>query len=296
MGHDLGLLAGPLVLHHDHASLDGLHPRQRHLGERPIDQRLGHRRARQQRDAQPPLDHPLGRLDVVELHHAARDDARAPEQRVGEVVVGRGPVEQDELRAMDRRDVDPPGRGERMVGPRHQHQLVLEQGAVDDARIPHLAHHRQLHLAPHHHVHQLLGVRGPDHQPHVGEALGVARQQLRQDVGADRRRGADGQLAGDPRGQLRDQGRATPQRLQRALGVRQERPTGMGQLHAGAGASEQGRAQLRLQALDARRERRLAHIQQLRGTAEVALARDRDEPLHLGVQHRMIDGATLGIA
>ncbi|MEZ4595437.1 MAG: hypothetical protein R3C32_00640 [Chloroflexota bacterium] len=59
---------------------------------------------------------------------------------------------------MDGRDVDAPRLRERVVGRRHQHQLVLEQGPADDAGVAHLAHDGQLHLAPRHHVHQLLGV------------------------------------------------------------------------------------------------------------------------------------------
>ena len=186
------------MLDHDHAPLDGPDPRELDLGDRPCDQRLGDRRAGQERHAQAALDHALGGLDVVQLHDAARHHPGAPEQGIGEVVVGRGPVEQDELRAVDGPDVDAPGPRERVVGPGHEHQLVLEQGLAHDARVAHLADHRQLDLAPHDLVHELLGVGGAHQQPHVRIALGVARQELGQDVGADTGGGTDGQLARRP--------------------------------------------------------------------------------------------------
>jgi recombination protein RecA len=70
------------------------------------------------------------------------------------------------------------------------------------------------------------------------------------------------------------------------LRIGQECAARMGQLHAGARAPEQRGAELRLQPLDTRCERRLADVQQLRGTPKVALPGDRHEPLHLRVEHR----------
>ena len=119
-------------------------------------------------------------------------------------------------------------------------------------------------------------------------ALGVAREELGQDIGADAGRGTDGELADHPRRQLGDQRRTTTQRFQGPLRIGQEGAARVRQLHARPRAPEERRAELRLEPLDAGGERRLADVQQLRGASQVALAGDGDEPLDLRVEHPRI--------
>ena len=78
---------------------DGPQPAVRELGR---DRRVG-----QQGDAQPLADHLLGGVDVVELHDPVRRDAGLAKERVGQVVVARRAVEQDEARIREFAQVDP---------------------------------------------------------------------------------------------------------------------------------------------------------------------------------------------
>ena len=163
-------------------------------------------------------------------------------------------------------------------GARHQHQLVLEERAAADAGVAQRPHDGQLHLVAHDHVDERLRVARPHQQPHVRMRRHEAGEELGQDVGTDRGRRADRQFAHDALLELPDQGGASLQRFERPLGVRQERPPRVCQLHARAGPPEEGRAQVRLQGLDARRERRLADVERLGRAPDVPVADHRHEP------------------
>jgi hypothetical protein len=71
--------------------------------------------------------------------------------------------------------------------------------------------------------------------------------------------------------------RSRARRRHRGAGRLEHRRAGLGQFHARAGAGEQPHAGLQLQPRDLLAQRRLRHVQPLRGTPEVQLVGQRDE-------------------
>jgi hypothetical protein len=81
------------------------------------------------------------------------------------------------------------------------------------------------------------------------------------------------------------------------VGPREQLGARGGQLDAAARAVQQRHAELRLEPADLLRERRLGHVDRLRGAAEVAVARDRGEVLELTEIHALtlcVPSRTLG--
>ena len=141
---------------------------------------------------------------------------------------------------------------------------------------------RDLHLLREHELEQFLGVPGA-HAERDGRVLGrEALQGARQHVGADGRRGADLDAPARAAHEVAHGRRALLEALERPLGVGQERAPGRGQAHAARQAHEQLGAELGLEALQARGQARLRHVQLARGRREVARAGDGEEALEPG--------------
>ncbi len=192
----------------------------------------GDRRMRQEGDPQALPDHVLGGLDVVQLDHASGRDAGSPEDRIGEAVVARGAVEQDERGVGELPDAGRVDTGERMVSRDHEDELVLVQQPDGDTRPDELADEADVKLVARDRIGDLLRVAGPDDQPHPAEPPDEARKDAGQDIGADRRGRPDRELARGPLGVLRHQVPPGLERPDRPLRVWQERPTGVRELHS----------------------------------------------------------------
>ena len=116
----------------------------------------------------------------------------------------------------------------------------------------------ELDLAASHEIHDLLRMAGPDEQANVRVTLREADQDLRQDVGADRRRDGKRKLADDAVLELADERATAADRVHRPFRMRQEGATGRRQDHARMRSPEQACAQFLLERLEPGREGRLA--------------------------------------
>ena len=114
-----------------------------------------------------------------------------------------------------------------------------------------------------------------------GYVRAVLLEDLRQDVRADGQRAAELERADVEVAHAVDRVAALLQRLERAARVRQERRAHLGQAHAAAVALEQRFAEIALERLDARRDRRLREEQRVRRLAEGAVLGDLYERLDL---------------
>ena len=152
----------------------------------------------------------------------------------------------------------------------------------------------EVDLAPQGHGQDLLGVPGPDDEPDARMALGEAHEQPGQDVGADRRGGAQDELAGPAAAEVAEQGRAFVEGDRRRARRRAGRP---GRRRSGScprrPRDEERLAELRLERLEPGGEGRLRDVQRLGGPAQVALASDLEEGLDLRREH--VVPATTGI-
>ena len=101
----------------------------------------------------------------------------------------------------------------------------------------------------------------------------------RQDVAGHGRRGADLELAATAAGQVADRPAAVRDRLEHPFRIGQERAAGVGELHAPSGAHDHRLAQLPLQRLQPRGQRRLREKKCLRGAADAATPHDLHESL-----------------
>ena len=126
---------------------------------------------------------------------------------------------------------------------------------------------------------------GPDEQSNVRVTLREADEDLRQHVGADRRRNGKRKLADDPVLELADERTTAADRVHRPYGVRQEGPTGRCQDHARMRSPEEACAQFLLEPLDPGRKGRLADREGVGGATHVPLSGDLDEPFDLSKEH-----------
>jgi hypothetical protein len=120
---------------------------------------------------------------------------------------------------------------------------------------------------------------------HVRERGLEPTQDERQDVGRDRGRRAELELADPAFPELAQELRALCERADRALGVRAERAALGREPHPARSAGEELHAELALEVLDSRRQRRLGDEEHGRGLADRPALRDRQERLHLGEEH-----------
>jgi len=113
----------------------------------------------------------------------------------------------------------------------------------------------------------------------------VSLQDAWKDVGANGERGAEPQAARLQAAQLLEGATPLFEGFQRALGVRQEAASGIGEAYAAPIAFEQRLAELALQRLDTRRNRGLRQEESLRRFAEAPVPRHLDKGLDLTQVH-----------
>jgi hypothetical protein len=162
-----------------------------------------------------------------------------------------------------------------------QDQLVGVQRRRLDLRVTEGAHDAELHLVVQHHLEDLLGGAGLDGQAHARMPGAEAGQRVGQDVGADGRRRAEDQPAGDAAAQLVQALAAVAEGTDDVLGVGQERLPGVGEPHAAPGADEQLLAEVGLQRLKSGGQGGLGHEQGLCGPAQVLAPGHLQEGLDL---------------
>ena len=243
------------------------------------------RRARQQRHAQAALYHLFRGLDVVELHHAAGLHAGGQESRLRDLVVAGSAVEHDHLLTADiaHLHVRPARKG--VAGSHHQHQLLLVEGDQLDVGMLERAADPQLHLVAQDQLLDLLGVAGAHRDLDTGVPRYEALQHRRQQVGAGRGGHRQQELAGQPAAHLVDRPPAVAQRAHRPLREGQEGATLVRQAHAVAGAHEQLVPHVPLQRLQARGQRGLGDVQNVRRAADTAQPGHLQEALDVNEQH-----------
>ena len=112
-----------------------------------------------------------------------------------------------------------------------------------------------------------------------------AGQDPRQDVGADGRGRAERELAALASRELAEKPAAGGGGAERPLGVGQERPAGVREPHSASGTDEEARAELLLEPLQPRRQRRLGDEERLGRAADAAPLGDLDECLQLLQSH-----------
>ena len=182
-------------------------------------------------------------------------------------------------------DVDRPRRGERMIRPSDQDELVLVERTAADTRVADLPDDPELDLAVRHEVDDLLRMAGPHEKTDVRVSLRESDQDLRQHVGADRGSDRERELTDDAVFQLADERATATDRLHRAVRVGKKGAAGWCQNHAGMRPPEQGGAKFPLERLKPGGERGLADREGVRGASHVPLPGDLDEPFDLCEEH-----------
>src|ERR687894_2283685 len=119
-----------------------------YLYKREVPRRHGahHRRPGQERYPEAVLDHPFGRLDVIELYRAELPDAGVPEEGLGELVVARRAVEHDQLLPADLGDRCRALLREAVLRIYHQYELVLVERHALYLRMVDLSREPEMHL------------------------------------------------------------------------------------------------------------------------------------------------------
>ena len=115
--------------------------------------------------------------------------------------------------------------------------------------------------------------------------LREAHEDLRQDVGADCGSNCERELTDDTVFELADERATAADRLDRAVGMRQEGPASGRQDHARVRSPKQARAELLFKSLEPGTEGRLADREGLRCASHVPLPGDLDETFDLGEEH-----------
>ncbi len=240
---------------------------------------------RKECDAEAQRDHLLGRVDVVELHHAPRRDSGLEEHRVRQLVVARRAVEENELLVGEVGEAHDVARRVRRV--HDEHELVLVERELLDVGIVEGAEQPDGDLVALDELDHLLGVAGAHRDLNARVRLGEPFEDRGQRVGRDDRRRADRDVAG---GAARELGQDRPRlgdRLQRPFGVGEEGAPGLGHAHAASPADEERRAHRPFERIQAGRQRRLRHVESSGCAGDRPAADDLDERLELGM-HRQI--------
>ena len=142
-----------------------------------------------------------------------------------------------------------------------------------------------LDLASQDHVEDFFRVAGADDEAHIRQVVREALQERGEDVGADSRRCPDRKLSRAAAGELLHVPATLLDRVERAHGPREKRPPRVGEAHAGRSADEERYPELLLEALDARRQRRLGDEELARRLPELLTPCDLDEAFDLRQAH-----------
>jgi len=154
-----------------------------------------------------------------------------------------------------------------------------------------IAPEADLDLVAEHELDDVLRMTSPHRDLDARVSLDKTFEKLGQDVGADGRRRGDHQVAGRRGHHLLERVASVHERAQRAFRERDPRPARVGQAHAVGRAQKQRCAELALEALQARGQRRLGDEKHLGGAADAAAAGDLEEALDL----HELDAARLAV-
>src|SRR3989442_4539692 len=280
-GHDAFRLAGVPAAVGDDRVLHRWRVQHLHGAQRLARKLASYSRARKKCDAKVALDHLFGRLDGVELHQAAEAHSGRKKRSLRDLVVAGRAVEHDQLLRghLGHRDVGE--LGQRMIWSADEIKVSGVEGAQLEVWVLNATTKADLYFVAQAQLEQVfrmtcahghLDSRVCGHEP---------LQQVREHVGADRRRGRDHQVARGGGHHLLQRVPAVDKGAQRALGERDPGAAGVGQAHAVWRAQEQGRAELALEALKACGQRRLGDEEGLGGPADAAPPGDLEEALDL---------------
>jgi len=156
----------------------------------------------------------------------------------------------------------------------------------NDIRVLERADEADLHGPGDHQSEHLLGVSGPDADADAGVLRAEPLQHGREHVRADRRRAADDELALAAAAQRLKVPLAVLGGLERAQRVRQVGLPEVGEACTAAVADEELLPDLALERLQPGAERGLGQEEPLRRARDVPGARDGDEGLKVGEEHR----------
>jgi class 3 adenylate cyclase len=255
-----------------------------HYPKPPRPDLVGDGDRRQEGDAEPLLDHLLGRVDVVHLHLAQGNDPGLAEERARELVVARGPVEHDETLV---REIGHLGAGgEPVFGIHREDELVLVERERLELGIVQGADQRHADLVPLDKLEHFLGMAGANRDLHVRMPLGETLEDRRQSVGGDGRGSADCNAAGDPPSELVHDSASLADCLERAFRVWEKCVPGFGELDPASVPNEQRESESRLEPLHSRGHCRLGQVQGLCCPPKRPQPRDLDECFQLPDQHR----------
>ncbi len=233
----------------------------------------------------PVLDHLLRRVDVVELHHAARHDAGLAKERARQDEVARGAVEEDQplgRRARRRRSRARPRSGARVDD---EHDLVLVErqlviaacGSSRTSPTCTCSRRTSSRISSEWPVRTIRCTSGTTPGSGGGRA-GGRRSRSR----APRRRAARPTW---PSPQLASSSRPSASDWSARWACGAERAARGGQPHPARRADEELDAELPLEVLDPGRQRGLRDVEHGRRLADRAALRDGEERLDLGQEH-----------
>ena len=151
-----------------------------------------------------------------------------------------------------------------MIRVHDEHQLVLVERELLDLGIVERTQEPDGDLLALDQLDHLLGVAGAHGHLHARVRLREAVEDRRQRVRRHDRRRAHGDVPGHAAAQLAEDEPALVHRLQGALRVGEERAARFRQAHASAAPHEQPGADVPLERVEPRRERRLRDVQRLR--------------------------------
>lgn len=269
--------AAPREVRTDHA--DGQEP--------PPAELVGHREARQQRQAHAVLHHARRQLDGLHLQRDVGGEADPAEQLMAQRPVRRIPVEEDERLVRDVGKPDGPGRGHRRTEGPDEDQGILAEADGLDVGVMQRSGDADLRVAAEHHLQELSGVPRPDGNHHAPVENAKALQRLRQQVRAERGDGGEMERGRALPGVVLDGEARERGGLQDLLGMRTKLPPRAGEREASPPSLEEPHRERRLQPLDAGADGRLGKVQGFGSPAKAPEGRDREEGFHLSDLHSL---------
>src|SRR6266851_4618877 len=180
-----------------------------------------------------------------------------------------------------------------VIGRANEDQLLAVEGPQLQVGVVDRAPEAELHLVTQHELDDVLRVTGAHRDLDARVARDEALEQVGQDVGADGEGATDGEVSGRGSLDLLQRVAAFDQRAHGALRERHPCAAAVGEAHASWRAQEQFHAQLALEAVQPRGERRLRDEQSFGRAADAASARDLQESLDLQ-QLQAVDPAASG--
>jgi hypothetical protein len=167
----------------------------------------------------------------------------------------------------------------------HEHEAILVERCAQDVRVLEGANEPERRLLSEHELEYLLGMTGAHADGDARVALGEALEQRREDVGRDCRRSSDDEAPGPTSFEGIHLHAPVGERLERSDGVRKEGAARVREAHPSGSANEELRAQIRLERLDPRGQRRLRDEESLSCSAYALPLGRLDERRDLVQEH-----------